>query len=257
MSEAQQNDLTAVCSTGQITFDNTSGIAEYHGLLVRLEKRFSRRTQFLASYALGSFQGSNGPESPGSGFNNDHWFENYGPLPTDRRHVVNVSGSVDLPRRFQASFSVSFYSRQPFSPYVSGVDFNGDGTLNDLLPGTTVNQFNRGLNLQDLASLVEGYNRDFANERTLGGQTAPPLTLPADFGFNDAFFTQDLRLSRTFRSGASGCSLSCSAKSSTCSTPPTWFSTTATLQTQRDLASPVRGSHRFSARAARERFSWE
>ena len=201
-TEAQQNDLTAVCSTGQITFDNTSGIAEYHGLLVRLEKRFSRRTQFLASYALGSFQGSNGPESPGNGFNNDNWFENYGPMRTDQRHVVNVSGSVDLPRRFQASFSVSFYSRQPFSPYVSGVDFNGDGTLNDLLPGTTVNQFNRGLNLQDLASLVEGYNRDFANERTLGGQTAPPLTLPADFGFNDAFFTQDLRLSRTFALGS-------------------------------------------------------
>ena len=57
---AQRNESTAVCSAGQITFDSTSGIAQYKGLLVRLEKRFSRRTQFLASYALGSFKGTNG-----------------------------------------------------------------------------------------------------------------------------------------------------------------------------------------------------
>jgi hypothetical protein len=30
------------------------------------------------------------------------------------------------------------------------------------------------------------------------GQPAPPLTVPADYAFNDNFFTQDLRLTRTF-----------------------------------------------------------
>src|SRR5262249_32089152 len=59
-TQAQKNDLTAVCSLGPITFDNTTGIAVYKGLLVRLEKRFSLRTQFLTSYALGSYRGSNG-----------------------------------------------------------------------------------------------------------------------------------------------------------------------------------------------------
>jgi hypothetical protein len=58
-TDAQRNDLTAVCSNGPNTFDNTTGIAQYKGLLVRLEKRFSRRTQFLASYALGSYTGTN------------------------------------------------------------------------------------------------------------------------------------------------------------------------------------------------------
>jgi hypothetical protein len=38
----------------------------------------------------------------------------------------------------------------------------------------------------------------FANRQTIGGQTAPLLTLPANYGFHDSFFTQDLRLSRTF-----------------------------------------------------------
>jgi hypothetical protein len=196
---AQRNDLTAICSAGPITFDNTTGIAQYKGLLVRIEKRFSRRTQFLVSYALGSFKGSNGPgnQEPGTGFNNDDWFENYGPLATDLRHVLNLSGLVDLPWRFQVAFSVSAYSRPPFSAFVSGVDFNGDGTRDDLLPGTRVNQFNRGRGRDDLAQLVDSYNQEFAGKQTLGGQTAPSVTLPADYSFGDSFFTQDLRLSHT------------------------------------------------------------
>jgi len=200
-SAAQRNDVTAVCSAGPITFDNTTGIAQYKGLLVRLEKRFSRRTQFLASYALGSYKGTNGPggnQFPGTGFNNNNWFESNGPLPTDIRHVLNLSGIVDLPRRFQLSFSVSAYSLPPFSVYVSGMDFNGDGTQNDLLPGTRVNQFNRGLGNDDLARLVERYNQEFAGKLTASGQIAPRVTLPANYSFNDSFFTQDLRLSRSF-----------------------------------------------------------
>ena len=198
---AQRNDLTAMCSSGPITFDNTSGIATYQGLLVRLEKRFSRGMQFLASYALASYTGTigpRGPNQPASGFNNDNWFENYGPLPTDRRHVLNFSGFMDLPWRMQASFILAAYSRPPFMAYVNGMDFNGDGTQEDLLPGSTVNQFNRGLGKDSLAALVGQYNQQFANKRTLGGQTAPLLTLPANYSFNDGFLTQDLRLSRTF-----------------------------------------------------------
>ncbi len=202
----QRNDVTAVCSNGNIYFDTTIGRARYKGLLVRAEKRFSGRAQFLASYALGSYVGTNGTgtgtsENPGGrafGFNNDDWFENYGPMPTDLRHILNLSGFVELPRRFQLSFSVSASSRPPFSAFVSGVDFNGDGTQNDLLPGTRVNQFNRGLDRDDLARLVESYNLEFASRQTPGGQIAPRLMLPASYAFNDSFFTQDLRLSRTF-----------------------------------------------------------
>jgi len=197
----QQNELTALCSAGPITFDNTSGIAQYKGLLVRLEKRFSHRTQFLGSYALGSFKGTNGPPvfaAIATGFNNNNWFENYGPLPSDLRHILNISGLVDLPRRFQISFGVSAYSHPPFLAYVDGIDFNGDGTTNDLLPGTTVNQFNRGLGRKDLPRLVQSYNQNFAGKLTIGGQLAPTLTLPDDFSLDDNFSTVDLRLSRAF-----------------------------------------------------------
>ena len=92
------------------------------------------------------------------GFNNDNWFENYGPLPTDQRHVLNLSGFVELPWRLQIAFSVSAYSRPPFSAYVAAMDFNGDGTQNDLLPGTKVNQFGRALDKHDLERLLDLYN---------------------------------------------------------------------------------------------------
>ena len=208
----QRNDLLAVCSNGPMYFDTTVGRAHYLGLLVRAERRFARGSQFLASYALGSFRGTNGTgtgtsENPGGrvfGFNNDNWFENEGPLPTDQRHVLNLSGFVDLPWRLQLAASVSAASPPPFAPYVSGVDFNGDGTLNDLLPGTTVNQFGHEIGKDDLARLVDAYNAQFGGKRTAGGQLAPFLALPDAYSFNDGFFTQDLRLTRTFSQGLRG-----------------------------------------------------
>ncbi len=204
-SPSQRNDVNALCSNGPIYFDTTIGRARYKGLLVRVEKRFTRRAQFLASYALSSFVGSNGTgtgttENPGGrvfGFNNNDWSDNYGPLPTDQRHVLNLSGFVDLPWRLQLAFSASAYSQPPFSAYVNGVDFNGDGTVNDLLPGTTINQFGRGFDRNDLVRLVSAYNDQYANKFTVGNQKAPFLTLPDNYSFDDTFCTLDLRLAHT------------------------------------------------------------
>ena len=50
-----------------------------------------------------------------------------------------------------------------------------------------------------MVRLVQSYNQQFANKLTAGGQTAPILTLPANYSFNDNFFTQDLRVGRTFQ----------------------------------------------------------
>jgi hypothetical protein len=203
---SQRNDVQAVCSNGRIFFDTTIGRARYGGLLTRVEKRFAGRAQLLASYALGSYVGSNGTgagtmEASGGrvfGFSNDDWFENYGPMPTDQRHILNVSGFVDLPRQFQVAFSVAAYSRPPFSAYINGIDFNGDGTVNDLLPGTRINQLGRGLDRDDLVRLVAAYNEQYAGRRTAGGQIAPHVTLPDRYSFDDNFFTQDMRVTRAF-----------------------------------------------------------
>ena len=42
----------------------------------------------------------------------------------------------------------------------------------------------------------------FDGKQTAGGQTAPHVILPTDYSFNDGFFTQDLRVSRTFSLGS-------------------------------------------------------
>jgi hypothetical protein len=86
------------------------------------------------------------------------------------------------------------------APYVSNADFNLDGTINDLLPGSTINQFRSSRDKRTLEALVAEYNQTIVN----GGRapTAPILALPESYGFNDSFWAHDLRLTRTFRLGA-------------------------------------------------------
>jgi hypothetical protein len=111
---------------------------------------------------------------------------------------------VLAPWRVEISYNVSAYSRPPFSPYVAGFDFNDDGTSNDLLPGTRVNQFGRELDRDDLVRLVDAYNRDYVNRVFKVGGNALPIQLPASFEFNDNFFTADLRVGRSFTLGPGG-----------------------------------------------------
>jgi hypothetical protein len=204
-SEDERDDVGAMCSNGPIRFDTTSGRARYAGLLVRVEKRVAGLAQFLVSYALGSYVGSNGTGTGTSemssgratGFRMDDWFANYGPMPTDARHIVNVSGYVELPWRLQVAFTLSANSRPPFTAWLENVDFDGDGASHDLLPGTTVNAFDRALGQTDLVRLVGTYNQQFAGQSLCCNQSAPRVTLPATYGFFDNFFTQDLRVTRT------------------------------------------------------------
>jgi hypothetical protein len=48
--------------------------------------------------------------------------------------------------------------------------------VNDLLPGTIINQFGRDLDEDDLNRLVSAYNQQFA-DRPAGNVTAPRVTL--------------------------------------------------------------------------------
>ena len=187
----QRKDPKALCSLGAIRVFSAIGRAKYQGLLVRVDKRFSRGWQFLGSYAYSTNVGTAG------GLNNDDPLANYGPLDRDIRHILNLSGLVDLPRQIQVGAVFTYYSRPPFSAFVGGVDFNGDGTTGDLLPGTKVNQFNRGLGKDDLHRLVEEFNVTYSGREDAKRHIIPTITLPADadFEFGEPFLTADLRLS--------------------------------------------------------------
>ena len=194
----QRSDPAAPCSLGPISLGTAIGHARYEGLLVRAEKRFSRRWEFLASYAYSSNVGNNFNPGSNLGFDNNNWLANFGPLDRDVRHIFNVSGLVQLPKSIQVALTTTYNSTPPFSAYLGGLDMNGDGTTSDLLPGTTVNQFNRGLGTADLRRLVTQFNATNANARDKEGRLIPAINLPASFQFGDSFCSTDARVSRVF-----------------------------------------------------------
>jgi hypothetical protein len=199
LNEAQRNDPQAFCSTGPINVQVNTGSATYKGLLVRADKRFSHGFQFLASWAYSSDTGINSSSTnTANGFNLDDWLSNRGPLANDITHIVNLAGVVQLPRRFRLGFNFSYSSTPPFSAFVGGNDFNGDGTTDDLLPGTTVNTFNRGLGRADLDHLVAQFNQTFAGKLDAKGAAIFPIVLPERYWFGDNFQSLDLRLTREF-----------------------------------------------------------
>jgi hypothetical protein len=195
-TSGQRNDPQAICSNGQINVFQAAGLATYKGLLARADKRFSHGFQFLGSYAYSSNTGTN----TGNGFNLDYWLQNRGPLDTDFTHILNLAGVVRLPRRFELGLNFSYSSAPPFSAYVGGIDFDGDGTANDLLPGSTVNAFNRGMGRADLERLVEQFNQTYAGtpDGSRRGTLIRRLTLPNRYAFGGNFHSLDLRLSRSF-----------------------------------------------------------
>lgn len=123
-----------------------------------MDKRYSRRLLFTGSYAFTQQHGLNGI------LNLDNWFSSWGPQ--GARHLLNVSGIVDLPWKFQLSFINTMSSTGPFTPSIPVVDFDGDGTSGEPLPGACINCFNRSLGKSDLSRLANEFNQNFAGKRT-------------------------------------------------------------------------------------------
>jgi hypothetical protein len=109
--------------------------------LLRADKRFSHGFQFFGSYAYSRNAGNDN----GNGFNLDNWLQNRGPLDTDFTHIMNLAGVTRLPWRFELGLNFSYLSAPPFNAFVGGIDFNGDGTTDDLLPGSTSERLTAGL----------------------------------------------------------------------------------------------------------------
>ncbi len=194
-SAAQAADPRANCSTGPIEFRVPAGRSDYMALLVKVDKRMSKRFQLNTSYAFANVHGLNGIT------NLDNWFESWGPQ--GGRHSLNVSGIVDLPWKFQVSFISTLGTRGPYRPSVSGVDLTGGGTDTAFLPGWT--DFDRNPTKERLAQAVADWNAaypDLANgqrPRTSRGQIIPKLVLPANYSFGrDYGSSQDLRVTKQF-----------------------------------------------------------
>jgi len=180
------------CSSGPIGMIISGGRSVYRGLLVKADKRFSHRYQMQVSYALQDQEGINGI------YNDNNWFQYWGPQ--GPHSILNVSGVVELPWKFQVSFISSYTSRSPFQPVIPGVDLTGSGIDGFPLPGMGDSLFNRGLSNADLVRLVNQYNQTYAGKKGPNpSQTFPLVTLPATYGFGRNFNSQDLRLTKLLK----------------------------------------------------------
>jgi hypothetical protein len=122
---AQRNIDGFNCSTGAITFWTPGGRQDYNAMLLKLDKRFSKRYLFTLSYALQDRKGLN------SILNLDNWFDSYGPQ--GARHILNVSGIVELPWGFQLGVISQSSSRGPIGITSAGNDLDGEGNTTEWL----------------------------------------------------------------------------------------------------------------------------
>jgi len=112
-----------------------------------------------------------------------------------------------LPFGIQLSGITSFQSAAPFQPFVTGVDFNGNGIFSTAgettypgapLPGGGFNQFGISKGKGDLIQLVNQFNQTYAGTTDPLGHPIPTITLPANFTFPRNFNSQDLRVTKIF-----------------------------------------------------------
>ncbi len=121
----------------------STGELKYRALYVKLDKRYSRRTQALVSY---SYTRSEDNELLTRYLDPFDLRLDWGPSNGERRHALVASGSVLLPGDVTVGAIWSLRSQLPWSAR-AGRDLNRDGFNTDLVPGTSRNSGSRNMNL--------------------------------------------------------------------------------------------------------------
>src|SRR6185503_19003745 len=157
---------------------------KYDGLLLSLEKRFSHRYQFRASYTLAkAFNYANDDQIPFSNgpLNPNNLQLEYGPTPNDQRHRFTFSGLMDLPAGIRFSPIVTLASGVPMDILVPG----GTQRIPQLQRNAGGRLFHTGA---ELNAFIQQIN------------TGLPLVAD-DARFSDSFSSVDLRVAKIFKLG--------------------------------------------------------
>ncbi len=171
---------------------------QFDGLLATLNKRFTKRFQFLASYTLsrslnedndllGFISASSDPRNHGLDF---------GPSPNDSRHRLVFSGVFDLPFGVEFAPILTTFSSVPFE-ITQNTDLSGNlGTGFFRVPGLERNAGNRQVhNGAELNAIINADNQNPAIVKAVGG-LIPTVNPNLDFGH--PFFSLDFRLVKRF-----------------------------------------------------------
>src|SRR5438105_2493454 len=171
------------------------GRSAYNGLQMKLTSQKTdpvpgmKSVNFVVSYA---FSRLSAMARDGDFINNAFSFQNTslrGPNGLDRRHQLSGGATMDFKYGASLSFITHWYSPLPsnlFLPSPSNgmpgaiftSDLDGDGSLagntsgqsGDLLPGTTIGSFGRGVGVSGLAALINQWNSSGARKLTSAGQ---------------------------------------------------------------------------------------
>jgi hypothetical protein len=163
---------------------------KYDGMLLSLEKRYSRGFLLRASYTLSkAFNYANDDQIPFSNgpVNPNNLQLEYGPTPNDQRHRFTFSGVFDLPFKLHLS---------PIVTLASGVPM--DILLPDGLSRIPTLQRNAGGRLFHTGAELNAFISEL---NASGGLTAPLPFVSEDARFSDSFSSFDMRLSRSFGFG--------------------------------------------------------
>lgn len=169
-----------------------SGRAVYNGLQTSLRANVAnpvrgiKNFNWQVSYSLSRFVGAaQDGDFINTATDNNNPTKFVGPNALDRKHQFSFGGYVDLPMSFRVGAVSHFYSPLPvnltlptgpggiFSSDVTG-DGSGDGSgvypLGDILPGTNVGSFGRGVSAGNIDSIITKYNNTNAGQATPAGQ---------------------------------------------------------------------------------------
>lgn len=128
---------------GRVDQNQSTGEMRYKALYLKFEKRYSNRTQFLATYTYTRSEDNNLLGRYLDPFDLDL---DWGPSGGERRHALVLSGSVLLPFDVTLGAVWTARSQLPWTA-TAGRDVNADGFNTDLVPGTTRNAGSRTLDL--------------------------------------------------------------------------------------------------------------